>query len=133
MLRLFGLGGEMPDFTLRPNLGITLDTWDDPATLVKASRIRPAVGIPFLNWIIAYDEVRVVCTPDGGSEGAADSELDGRPFLWWWLEAPGAPPTITTATGFSSTARFTPSAQGHYTLEAYRARGGFVIIHFTKL
>jgi hypothetical protein len=70
------------------------------------------------------------CTPDGGTEGAADGTLGGRLFTSWLGEKPPlAAWTLTNPAGYSSIAHFTPLTAGHYMIVFRRPSGGAVGIH----
>ncbi len=121
----------MPDFTVRASAGVTIETWSDPASGAKPSRIYPLDGIPHLHFVVS-GPVQLLCKTDVGAEAALDSTLAGRLFEWSWLEYPGLEPLINTAAPYSSKANFTAVYAGHYTLQVFRDGGGSVIIHFDK-
>jgi hypothetical protein len=121
----------MPDFSARFTAGVSLETWEDPATVspVRPSRINPAPQRALRYWLGAVDTpIEVAATVDG-VEGAVDASLDGRTFISWFAECPSPRPPIAHPPDTSSLCTFTPRQPGHYTLVLRRRQGGGILLH----
>lgn len=109
-------------------------TWTDPAVASAPSRLNPD-GVNHLYWRVHTTTVLELRAVVDGVEAPADAALGGRLINWAWVEHPlhgvGSPPAITTPVGGkTSVAQVTPLDRGHYTIQAWRADGGSVLVPF---
>lgn len=122
---------RMPDFSARFTAGVSLETWDDPATVspVRPSRINPAPQRSARYWLgTVGTEIEVMATVNG-IEGEHDYNLGARTFISWFAECPSPRPPIRNPLDNSGTCRFTPRVPGHYTLVLRRKQGGGIFLH----
>lgn len=119
----------MPNFTARVSSGVTLETWNDPATVDAPPRVQ-ATEWPLRRWKATVGTPVAAVASVGGAEGPLDGALGGALFSWWFAEWPGlAPPSLVFTAGQTSLVSFTPPRSGHYTLVGRRAQGGAVVLH----
>jgi hypothetical protein len=121
----------MPDFSARFIDGVSLETWEDPATVSPArpSRTNPAPQRPARYWLgTVGTPIEVQATVDG-VEGEVDANLGGRTFISWFAECPSPRAPIAHPPGSSSVSTFTPRQPGHYTLVLRRKEGGGIFLH----
>lgn len=127
------------DFTVAITSGTTMRAWEDPTrppdTLYLGdpgapSRLNPHPGIPH-KMVVGQVGTQIELTATvGGVAGPLDSTLGGRLFWAWDVErAQAAPISFSSPAGQSSIQRFTPTAEGHYTIGIARDTGGAVLIH----
>lgn len=129
----------MPDFSVNVVRNApTVDTvvWTDPASETAPTRINPAEVSPRY-WRVelgATIEFRAVVA---GVEAPADPALDSRLINWAWVEGPfeglaSPPPIVTPVGGKTAVAQVdtTGAELGHYTIQAWRADGGAVLVPF---
>lgn len=128
----------MPDFTLRPTAGVSVQIWEDPAydpvdtpDLGEfPSRINPLPGAPHRYYRIIVGALVTIKATVGGVEGPLDGALGGRLFTSSFGEwpLPGGLPAISSPGGQSSVATFTPIKAGHHLFTMRRTDGGAVLL-----
>jgi len=120
------------DFRLALTSGVTLEPWDDPASVSpdRPSRVNPRPEHIHKRHVgTSGVQVAVTATVDGVA-GELDANLGGELFSAAFLETPTLPPpALSSPAGQSSIQRFTPGAAGHYTLQIDRPNHGGVIVH----
>ena len=124
----------MADFRAAFTDGVTLERWVDPPLLdgTRPSRTNASLQHPHRRRVaIVGTQITVRATVHAiGGSSPPDALLEGRLFLSWLAEFPGAGmPPVTSPPGQSSLVRFTPPRPGHYTLVMRRAQGGGVFLH----
>jgi hypothetical protein len=120
----------MADFTAAFTAGVTVESWTDPVSGNKPSRINAFPEHPHLRHVGTVGvEVEVTATVNGVA-GEVDSNLGGRLFTATFAETPSEFllfPDFSNPAGQSSVQRFTPDAAGHWTLRLKRLDGGGAI------
>lgn len=122
----------MADFRVAFTAGVTLEPWDDPASVSpdRPSRINPRPEHIHKRHVGEVGEQVEVTATVAGVAGPLDATLGGELFDLAFLEAPALPfPTTSSPAGQSSVQRFTPAAVGHYTVQLTRPNHGGVILH----
>jgi hypothetical protein len=120
----------MADFRSAIALGVTLEAWEDPASLTRASRLNPQAEHEHKRQVGTVGVQIELRATVAGVEAPLDGALGGRLFSAAFHEAPALPPpTLSNPAGQTSVQRFTPLLTGHYTLQLTRTDGGAVIHH----
>lgn len=119
----------MADFRLTIESGVTVQSWEDPASVSLPSRLNPQPDHEHRRYVgVVGTPVQIVASVPDLGEGPADEFLSGELFECSMVEFPGVvPPSFTEPTpGTSSVQAFTPNAVGHYTFLMIRrgAHGG---------
>jgi hypothetical protein len=119
----------MPDFEAKVNSGVTLQPWLDPPYGEQPSRLNPSPGYPHKRYVgTVGSAIEIWAYVDGTVK--ADSELDGRLFFPWSVEAPHPWAVgFSSPAGWSAKQSFVPQREGHYCIGIRRPAGGAMLIH----
>lgn len=120
----------MADFRVEFTDGVTVEPWEDPLLGNVPSRLNPRPEQGHRRHVGAIGVEVELSAIVGGVLAPLDGALGGRLFSCFPVEWPSVVmPAVSSPGGQSSVQRFTPAANGHYTLRILRDGGGSVFFH----